>query len=63
MGDQHALPERRGLSRSSDRIAGSPNVRRGPLTKTEREQLAADLRLIIPQDDPDLDLLGDENNR
>lgn len=47
---------------SSERVTANPKVRRGPLTKAEREQLAADLRLI-PQDDTDLDLLGDGNNQ
>lgn len=32
---------------------------RRPLSKTERQQLAADLRLISPSDEADLDLLGD----
>jgi hypothetical protein len=40
----------------------TPKTRR-PLTKAEREQLAADLRLISPKDDADLDLLGDRLNR
>lgn len=55
--------ETRGTNRPRERVAPSPNVRRGPLTKAEREQLAADLRLLIPQDDTDADLLGDDNNR
>jgi hypothetical protein len=55
--------ETRGTNRSRERVATGPKVRRGPLTKAEREQLAADLRLLIPQDDTDVDLLGDENNR
>ena len=39
-------------------------TRRSPLTKAEREQLAADLRLISPTEDSDLDLLGEHiNNR
>ena len=50
-------------TQSSERVAANPKVRRGPLTKSEREQLAADLRLIVPQDDTDLDLLGDGNNQ
>ena len=33
-----------------------------PLTRTEREQLAADLRLISPSDEITLDLLGDRLN-
>ena len=40
----------------------SPKTRR-PLTRAEREQLAADLRLTSPSDDADLDLLGDRLNR
>jgi len=40
----------------------TPKTRR-PLTRAEREQLAADLRLISPKDDADLDLLGDRFNR
>lgn len=38
-------------------------TRRAPLTKSEREQLAADLRLISPTEDSDLDLLGEHINR
>lgn len=38
-------------------------TRRAPLTRSEREQLAADLRLISPKDDSDLDLLVEELNR
>ncbi|MCM3904123.1 MAG: zf-HC2 domain-containing protein [Pyrinomonadaceae bacterium] len=52
-----------GTNRSTERVAANPRVGRGPLTKSEREQLAADLRLITPQDDTDLDLLGDRNNQ
>lgn len=37
-------------------------IRRAPLTKSEREQLAADLRLISPNED-DLNLLGEQINR
>jgi hypothetical protein len=48
---------------SSEPAGANPKVRRGPLTKSEREQLAADLRLIAPQDETDLDLLGDGNNQ
>jgi anti-sigma factor RsiW len=45
------------------RVAVNPKSGRGPLTKAEREQLAADLRLIIPQDETDLDLLEDGINQ
>ena len=34
-----------------------------PLTKSEREQLAVDLRLISPKDDITLDLIGDRINQ
>ena len=36
---------------------------RRPLTRTEREQLAADLRLTTAKNDSDLDLLGDRINQ
>ena len=35
---------------------------RRPLTRAEREQLAADLRLLSTDDDVDLNLLGDRIN-
>ena len=60
--DQQVKTPRKGTNRSTERVAANPRVGRGPLTKSEREQLAADLRLITPQDDNDLDLLGDGNN-
>lgn len=60
--DKQFKTQRKGTTRSSQRVAANPKVGRGPLTKSEREQLAADLRLITPQDDTDLDLLGDGNN-
>lgn len=34
-----------------------------PLTRTEREQLATDLRLVSPEDEITLDLLGDRINQ
>ena len=37
-------------------------IRRAPLTKSERQQLAADLRLISPTEE-DLNLLGEQINR
>lgn len=61
--NNHQLkPQRRGANRSSEGVGANPKVGRGPLTKAEREQLAADLRLILPQDDTDLELLSDEIN-
>lgn len=61
--DQHGKPHKRGINQTSERVAANPKVKRGPLTKAEREQLAADLRLVLPLDDTDLDLLGDGINR
>ena len=45
--------------------AGSTQMARGrrPLTKSELEQLAADLRLFSTRDDEGLDLLGDRINQ
>jgi len=37
--------------------------KRRPLSRAEREQLAADLRLVLPSEDADLDLVGDRFNR
>lgn len=62
-GNQPVKTQRKGPNRSTERVAANPKVGRGPLTKSEREQLAADLRLITPQDDIELDLLGDGNNQ
>lgn len=56
-------PERRGPKRSAGRITDNARAGRRPLTKSEREQLAADLRLILPQDETDLDLLSDGINQ
>jgi hypothetical protein len=39
------------------------NNRRAPLTRSEKEQLAADLGLISAIEDPDLNLLGEQINR
>lgn len=49
-------------TRSAGRGTANSRVGRRPLTKSEREQLAADLRLILPQDEMDLDLLSDGIN-
>jgi hypothetical protein len=56
--------DRRGSNRRTVRPFGelafdSPRARRRPLTKSEREQLAADLRLTSPNDEEGLDLLED----
>jgi hypothetical protein len=52
----------RAVQQSSERET-NPKVRRAPLTKSEREQLAADLRLIVPQDESDLDVWSDGSNQ
>lgn len=39
-----------------------PVAQRRPLSRSEREQLAADLRLISPKDETDLDLVDDKIN-
>lgn len=44
-------------------VASYEKSRQRPLTKSEREQLKADLRLISPDDDSDFELLGDRLNR
>lgn len=48
-------------SRQSTRYPLKP--RRAPLTRSEREQLAADLRLILPKEEAEIDLLGERINR
>jgi len=55
--------KKKSVNRSTDRLATGTRVRRGPLTRAEREQLAADLRLTISADDSELDLLDDSNNQ
>ncbi|MGH9970846.1 MAG: anti-sigma factor family protein [Pyrinomonadaceae bacterium] len=54
--------EGRAPDHSSEIANDGPKARR-PLTKSEREQLAADLRLISPKNETDLDLLGDRLNQ
>jgi len=61
--EQQLEPQRKGTNRASGRVAANPKVRRGPLTRSEREQLAADLRLIPTEDDTDLNLLDDGINQ
>jgi len=43
-------------------VASVPKARR-PLSKSEREELAADLRLISGKSDSEIDLLGDRINQ
>ncbi|HZI87240.1 MAG TPA: zf-HC2 domain-containing protein [Pyrinomonadaceae bacterium] len=56
-------PKKKSVNRSADRLATGTRIRRGPLTRAEREQLAADLRLTTSADDSELDLLDDSNNQ
>jgi anti-sigma factor RsiW len=54
----------RSLTRSTEVAGGAPLQKaRRPLTKAEREQLAADLRLVSAKSDGELDLLGDRINQ
>jgi hypothetical protein len=57
-------PVSRGPKQRNEFVADVPKQKlRRPLSKTEREQLAADLRLTTAQNDSDLDLLGDRINQ
>jgi anti-sigma factor RsiW len=58
------IPGGRSLKRSTE-VAGGPQFQkaRRPLTKAEREQLAADLRLVSAKGEGELDLLGDRINQ
>jgi anti-sigma factor RsiW len=49
-------------TRNGNEFATNANARR-PLSKTEREQLAADLRLVSTKNDTELDLLYDRINQ
>lgn len=53
---------RRVANRGSIAFSVPAEKARRPLSKTEREQLAADLRLITAKNDSDLDLLDDRTN-
>jgi hypothetical protein len=61
-GNNAQAENRSRINRSKGRVAGNPTGRRGPLTRSEREQLAADLRLTVSPDETELDLLGEGNN-
>jgi putative zinc finger protein len=48
---------------STSKLASDhPQAQRRPLTRSEKEQLAADLRLVSPSDESDLDLVSDKIN-
>lgn len=51
------------VKRKSGEVVATGETRRAPLTRSEREQLAADLRLISSGDDSELNLLGEQINR
>lgn len=54
----------RHVPRSGNELATNANQKaRRPLSKTEREQLAADLRLVSARNDSELDLLDDGINQ
>src|SRR6266545_669178 len=58
------VPRRRVANRGNTVAFNLSNQKaRRPLSKTEREQLAADLRLISVKSESDLDLLGDRINQ
>jgi hypothetical protein len=57
-------PRQRVANRGNSIALNAPNQKaRRPLSKSEREQLAADLRLISGKNDSDLDLLDDRINQ
>jgi hypothetical protein len=57
-------PVRRVANRNTQvALSASSQKARRPLTKTEREQLANDLRLVSAKNDGDLDLLDDRINQ
>jgi len=51
------------IANRSTQLALSAQKARRPLSKTEREQLASDLRLVSAKNDGDLDLLDDRINQ
>ena len=73
--DQNSGPAKSAVPVNSQRVATSkvaerlsrpvgdqPRAQRRPLTRAEREQLAADLRLVFTNDEADLDLVSDKIN-
>jgi anti-sigma factor RsiW len=58
------IPGGQSLKRNIEVAGGAPFQKaRRPLTKSEREQLAADLRLVSAKSDSELDLLDDRINK
>ncbi len=60
-GDERRYPKR--TPRPIVAVQENQKAKQRPLTKSERQQLAADLRLITADDDSDFGLLGDRINR
>ena len=62
--DAGRTPVVRTSKRTNEVLADASNQKsRRPLSKTERDQLAADLRLTSAKNDNDFDLLGDRINQ
>jgi hypothetical protein len=62
-GESDRISHRRVANRGSIASNASSQKARRPLSKAEREQLAADLRLISGKNDSDIDLLDDGINQ
>lgn len=60
--DSQRVATSRVAQRLSKPVGDQPGARRRPLTRAEREQLAADLRLVSTNDEADLDLVSDKIN-
>lgn len=56
-------PDEKTADGSKESARHTPKQRRAPLTRSEREQLAADLRLILPKEEADIDLIGERINQ
>ena len=54
-------PRKKRSAINSTQVAGNRKSR--PLSKTERDQLAADLRLTATEEESEIDILGESNNR
>ena len=63
--DKTARPRSRGLLNQSNEVAANARNEkaRRPLSKSEREQLAADLRLVSSRNERGLDLVDDQINQ
>jgi anti-sigma factor RsiW len=63
--DKTARPRSRGLLNQSNEVAANARYgkARRPLSKSEREQLAADLRLVSSKNERGLDLVDDQINQ